>query len=257
MRRIGFALLALGLAAAPALRADTLNVTGDAYVNSNQPNSNSGGQSSMTVRIAQNGTILDAYARFDLSTLPASPVDKAVLRLWISKVPTPGTIEIAPVLEPWQESTITASTSPDVGAPVATLSVTSGDELHFVNVDLTSLVQDWASGALANNGLSLRGAGPEPIQVVFDTKESTTYSQAPELEVVLAGPPGPTGPPGPQGEPGPAGPEGPQGVQGPQGPQGPEGPQGAQGPQGNPGPTGPQGDVGPAGPQGPQGPQGV
>ena len=100
MRSIGLAVLALGLAAPLALRADTANVAGDAFVHSGQPNANLGAQSSMTVRIALNGTIQDAYAQFDLSALPpASTVDKAVLRLWVNKVSAPGTIEVLPVLD--------------------------------------------------------------------------------------------------------------------------------------------------------------
>jgi collagen triple helix repeat protein len=235
MRRIGFGLLTLGLSAAPALRADTVNVAGDAYVHSGQPNTNFGATPALTVRVAPNGTVLDAYARFDLSALaPANVVDKAVLRLWVNKVVVPGTIELVPVLEPWQEDAITANASPAAGTPVATFSVDGGDALHFVDVEVTSLVRDWTSGAMANNGLLLRGAGA--IHVAFDTKESTQYSHGLELEVALAGSPGPAGPQGPPGEQGPAGPEGPPGPQGAQGDAGAPGPQGPGGPQGVPGP---------------------
>lgn len=275
MRRIGLAVLVLGLTAVPWLRADTLNVAGDAHTSSTQPNSKFGLLPLMTVRSAPSGAILNSYTKFDLSALPPAPsVDKAVLRLWVGLVVTPGTIEVVPVLEPWQEGTITANSSPDLGSPITSFAVASGDFLHYIDVDVTALAQDWASGYLANNGLALRGVSPGSVNVVFDTKESILTSHGPELEVALAGggmpgPPGPPGLAGPQGDPGPQGIQGDPGVQGPtggtgpQGPAGPQGPQGLQGDpgqqgiQGPPGAQGAQGDPGPQGPAGPQGAQGV
>jgi hypothetical protein len=190
----------------------------------------------MTVRNGPSGPILNSYERFDLSALPDGPsVDKAVLRLWVNLVTSPGTIEVVPVLEPWQEGTITAASSPVVGAPVTSFDVGSGDSLRFITVDVTALVQDWASGNLDNHGLALRGVSPGAVNVIFETKESVLFSHGPELEVALAG----TGQPGPQGPPGPPGPRGIQGEPGPQGMQGDAGPQGIQGLQGLQGPAGP------------------
>jgi hypothetical protein len=145
----------------------------------------------------------------------------------VSQVTTPGTIEVVPVLEPWEEGTLTALSSPDLGSPVASFRVASGDALHFIDVDVTSLAQDWASGLLANNGLALRAVSPGSVNVVFDTKESVLTSHAAELEVALAG--GVAGPPGPQGPQGPAGPTGPRGLVGATGPTGPMGPMGPPG----------------------------
>jgi len=241
MRRIGFVTLALGLAVAPCIRADTLNVSGDAQTSSTQANFRFGLLPAMTVRSAPAGAILNSYTQFDLSALPTAPtVDKAVLRLFVAVVVTPGTIEVVPILEPWQEGTITGASSPALGSPITSFAVASGDSLHFVDVDVTTLVQDWASGYLANNGVALRGVSPGSVNVILDTKESILFSHAPELEVALAG----------DGLPGPPGPPGPQGPQGEPGPQGPQGLQGLQGLPGDPGPTGPLGPVGPQGPPG-------
>jgi hypothetical protein len=226
--------LALGLAAAvPCVRADTLEVAADAQTSYVQPNFRFVLLPGMAVRQGPSGAVLHSYARFDLAALPSNPaVEKAILRLWVLAAVTPGTIEVAPILEPWQEGSITAGSSPQLGSPIATFAVGSSDTLHFIDVDVTALVQDWASGALDNHGLALRGVGPGAVNVVFDTKESILTSHAPEVEVALAGTPGPPGPEGP------VGPTGPTGSQGPQGPAGPQGTTGAQGPQGPQGPPG-------------------
>lgn len=225
MRRIGTIALAVGLAGVPALRADTLHVAADAQTSSAQPGVRFGLFPLMTVRGGP-GPIYNSYLKFDLSALPDDPaVDKVVLRLWVDVVSAPGTIEVAPILEPWQEGSITAATSPDVGPPVASFTVSGADAFHFIDVDVTGLARDWARGLMDNHGLALRGAGS--VNVVFDTKESIVFSHPPELEVALAGTPGPQGPPGPTGPQGIQGVPGPQGAQGPAGPPGPQGPPGA------------------------------
>jgi len=202
----------LGFAAVPCVRADTLHVAADAQTSSVQDSVRFGLSPGMAVRQVATGPDLTSYARFDLGALPSDPaVQKAILRLWVSSMLSPGTIELLPVMEPWAESTITGATSPALGPPIATFALQDGDALHFIDVDVTALTQDWVSGALDNYGLAIRGVVSGAVNVVFDTKESIHTSHAPELEVALAsagapGPPGPQGPQGPQGETGPPGP---------------------------------------------------
>ena len=220
------------------------------------------------------------YVQFNLSTLPAgASVSKATLRLYLDAVYKPGSFDVYELDTAWNENTLTYSTAPPLG-PSATgshpISVSASSLRQYVLIDITPLVQNWMSGAVINNGvaLALTGGGGN---FSFDSKESAQTSQAPELEIVLAGngtqgPPGPAGPQGVAGPPGPQGLMGPNGVPGPAGPQGPAGPVGASGPvgpsgpQGSPGPAGPaglmgltgapgpQGNDGPAGPAGPAGP---
>jgi hypothetical protein len=207
----------VGLAGVSGTWADTLHVTADAQTTSSPPNLKLGLLPAMAVRQGPSGPVYSSYARFDLAALPDDPtVQKAILRLWVLAVVTPGTIEVVPVVAPWQERSITADTSPAMATPVASFAVESGDTLHFVDVDVTGLVQDWSRGLLDNHGLALRAAGSGAVNVLFDTKESILTSHAPELEVVLAdiGPPGPEGPQGEQGLPGEKGDTGDPGVPG-------------------------------------------
>lgn len=202
-------LAALGVVAGAG--ADTLHVAADAQTSSAQPALRLGLLPAMAVRSGGGGPVFTSYLRFDLSVLPANPaVQKATLRLWVFGVVTPGTIEVVPVAAPWQESTITAATAPALATTIATFAVEGGDALHFVDVDVTGLVKDWASGFADNRGLALRGPESGAVYVVFDTKESIVTSHPPELEVALDG----TGVPGPQGPQGPPGPQGPQGPPG-------------------------------------------
>ena len=261
--RVLLAVVFSGFAAVPAVRGDTVHVVADAHTSSALPAFRFGLLPSMAVRQAPNGPIHVGYARFTLSTLPEDgTVQKAVLRLWVLAVLTPGTIQVVPVVSPWTEATISGETSPVLGAPIASFAVESQDALHFVEVDVTGLVQDWASGALDNHGIALRGVDGGAVSALIDTKESILTSHAPELEVALAsaglpGPQGPAGPTGQQGDPGPQGVQGEPGIQGPPGPAGPQGIQGATGPEGIVGAPGPQGPIGPSGPVGSQGPPGT
>jgi hypothetical protein len=253
--------------------ADTLPVAADSQTNSASVRALAGNLPTLTVRSQATGGTLIPHAQFDLSALPANAtIAKAVLRVWASAVTKSGDVQVVPVMEPWSEAALSSSIAPALGASVATFRVELTSKRNYVSVDVTSLVQDWMSGALDNNGLAL--VGVVPVQVAINSKENAASSHPMELEVALTsvgpqGQDGAVGPQGPQGDPGPQGPVGPQGPTGPQGPQGdpgavgatgPQGATGAQGPQGAAGPAGPQGAVGPQGPVGPQGatgPQGT
>jgi collagen triple helix repeat protein len=235
MKRIGLAAVVLGLAAVANVRADTLHVAADAQTSSTQPNVRFGLFPAMSVRQGGGGPVLNGYMRFELSALPDNPeVQKATLRLFVFGVITAGTVEVVRIAAPWQEGTITAAASPALGNTIASFTVGTGDTLHFVDVDMTGVVQDWARGFSDNHGLALRSAEGGAVNVIFDSKESIVTSHAPELEVVVGGvgEQGPIGPPGTPGPPGPPGPQGPLGPAGPSGPQGPPGPEGAEGPAG-------------------------
>src|SRR5262245_26905076 len=108
----------LAFATLPAAGADTLTAAAAAQTSSAQPTLRFGALPVMAVRQGAKDAALVSYVRFDVSSLPSEPaVQSAVLRLWVRSVVTPGTIEVAPVLGPWQEGTITAGSAPELGAP--------------------------------------------------------------------------------------------------------------------------------------------
>jgi hypothetical protein len=190
MRHVRLLVVSSALSVVSPLAAETLHVAADAQTSSGEPTTPFGLVAGMTVRAGASGPVAISHARFELTPLPADPlVQKAVLRLWVRAVRSPGAIEVVPIAEAWQEANVTAATSPALGSPVATFSVARADALHFVTVDVTGLVADWVRGITDNHGLALRGSGSGAVDVTFATKEFRRVSSGghtPELEVLFA-----------------------------------------------------------------------
>jgi hypothetical protein len=173
-----------------------------------------------------------AFVKFQLeSSLPpsvaAANVSKATLKLYLSPGLAPsGSLNFYPVTSGWTESTLSAATTPTVGATPFAADVPLAPANSFLVVDVTELVQAWlngpSNGGIENNGIAIEAATPTTY-AVFDSKEDIFTSHEPRLEIVLLD----------------------SGPQRPQGPQGPAGPQGPVGAQGTPGATGPMGPAGP------------
>ncbi|MGI8772849.1 MAG: DNRLRE domain-containing protein [Acidobacteriaceae bacterium] len=208
----------------------------DTFSLSAQPNKNFGSQPLLVVQKGAN-----SYVRFNLGALPANAsVNKAVLRLYVDAVQQGGSFDAYEVNTAWSEGALTAGNAPAPGSSATgghPVTVAASSHGQFILLDITALLQNWMSGAVANNGLALALTGTSG-SFAFDSKESILTSHEPELLVALNGPAGPAGPQGQQG---------PQGLAGAAGLQGPAGPIGAFGPVG---PVGPQGQQGPAGPKG-------
>jgi Collagen triple helix repeat (20 copies) len=216
----------------------------DTYTASSSPSTNYG---TSTILAVQNG--VTSYIEFNLAGMPSgATVSKATLVLYVDAVTAAGSFDVYQLNRSWGEYTLKYSSAPALGAsatgghPVA---VTTANANNYLVIDITSLVQGWLNGSKVNYGVALAVTGTLAGSFSFDSKESTTYSHQPELDIFFNGPAGPQGAQGPQG---------PQGLTGSSGPQGPQGPTGASGSQGVPGPAG---AIGPQGPQGPAGTNGV
>jgi len=251
--RRSWKVLALSLLLAVPLLAQA-PPSADTFVSSTTPTLNYG--SSITL-IVGSGT--NSYMQFNLAGIPiGASVSKAMLRLYVDGFSKNGSFDVYQLNTSWSEGKLTYNNAPALGTSATgghPVSITSASWNQFLLIDITSLVQGWVNGTVANNGVALALTGSSGY-FSFDSKESLLTGNGPELEIALtglAGPPGPQGPAGPTGATGPAGPTGsagPQGVQGPQGPAGPQGTTGAAGPQGA---QGPQGLMGLTGAQGPAG----
>jgi len=229
-RLLRTALTALTILLAGVAAHAQLPATADSFVTSSSPATNYGTSSVLAV-----GPGTATYLGFDLSSLPpGATVQKATLVLFADSVTSSGRFDLFAVSENWTESSITYEHQPGHGAtllPGGRPVISAATLGQYVSVDVTSTVQQWASGSLPNYGFKLT-LFTATGSFGFDSKENTLTSHQPQLIVELAGEQGPAGPQGPQGNPGATGAQGPQGSTGATGSQGPAGPTGNTGPQG-------------------------
>jgi hypothetical protein len=173
-----------------AASADALDarLTNDTWADAANPDVRLGRTSTLAV-----GNGADAFVRFDFSTLPAGTVGgsvtKATLLLWVSAVASVGEIDLHPVIDPWNEETLTWNARPTIGStPAVTVAVTAALRERFLVVDVTGLVREWLDGSTMNRGIALvAGVATPDVSAQFDSKESTGTSHEPRLLVALAG----------------------------------------------------------------------
>jgi hypothetical protein len=253
-------LLAGAVLMLPGAQATEAPLVQDAYIALASPTTNFGSAPNLIIAPNSNGLV-----QFDLTSVPpTATISKAYLRLFVNKVTTGGTLDLALVTSGWNENTVTWNAPPTTGAVFASVPVSLANA--FILVDVTAQAQSWLAVPASNNGIQISTAG---ASVQLDTRENTGTSHVAALEITVLGPAGPSGPSGAAGATGPTGPIGSSGPQGPKGATGatgatgvagaagPLGPSGPSGPTGASGPTGVQGASGPVGPTGPSGPSGA
>jgi hypothetical protein len=187
MKRTCFVCLLLCLTTAfPGLLTSAyaqITPSADAYTNTADPTTNYGAATLLYV----NGATEIAYIQFNLSSIPTgASVSQATLKLYVNAITTGGTFNIDYVTGTWNERTIKSNLAPALGAAIATsgtLATTSKNQYILINV--TSAVQAWLSGSVANDGLAL--VANSTFNASFDSKENTTTSHPPEFDIVFAG----------------------------------------------------------------------
>lgn len=220
-----------------AAHATGVTLTGDAHVSSTRSATNFGTLANLYV-----GNGNTSLLQFDLTTLPtgltAGQISHATLTVFVNRVNTGGMVSLSPVTSAWSEPAVTYATIPSIGAPVN--GFTAAIAGQYVTLDVTSLVQGWATAPATNFGFALSSS---VANVLLDSKENDETGHAASLDITITSM-------GAQGLQGPAGVQGPQGIQGLAGTpgiQGIPGTAGATGAQGVPGPVGPAGPTGAAG----------
>jgi hypothetical protein len=176
-------LLALILLACTATYGQ-LTPVGDSYTNTATPTTNYGAKTLLDVESTQT-----TFIQFNLESIPSgytsADITKATLKLYVNAVTKAGSFNVDYVNGTWSESTITANLAPALGTTIqASIPLTTADKNQYILVDVTAAVQAWLSGT-ANDGIAL--VGNSPVNATFDSKESTTTSHPPELDIVFAG----------------------------------------------------------------------
>ncbi len=183
-RRLACSLLAtLVLLSLPAFAQFT--PSDDSYVNSKAATTNYGAAKTLDISSAGETT----FIRFDLTAVPSgytgSSIAKATLKLYVNTITTAGSFNVDLVNGTWTEGKIDNSNAPALGATIAaSVPLTTANKLDYVSIDITQAMVDWLNGT-ANDGIAL--VANSPLVAMFDSKETTTTSHPPELDIVFAG----------------------------------------------------------------------
>ncbi len=177
-------------------------VKDDAYITSASAGSNFGGNASLVVQTgtASGSNICNlgscSYIRFDLSRLPSGLtkdlVSKATVKLYLTAVTASGSfdvIEVGGTSQNWSESTLTYSAQPSSVVQVLQTGISvpsTSSKYQYIEVDITAAVKDWLSGTVYNNGIVIRPSSGSSISATFSSKEDSTYSHDPELNIVFS-----------------------------------------------------------------------
>jgi hypothetical protein len=175
-------LLAVILLAATAAYSQ-ITPLGDTYTNSADPTTNYGAGTTLSVDAAKE----IAYIQFNLASIPSgASVSQATLKLYVNGVTTAGAFELYAVNGTWTESGLTYDLAPALGSVIdSNVAITTADKNQYILIPVTATVQDWLTTPSSNFGVALVAVGS--FNATFDSKESTTTSHAPELDIVFAG----------------------------------------------------------------------
>ena len=156
---------------------------GDTYTNSADPTTNYGAQKTLDVDAAKEIT----YIQFNLASVPAgASISQATLKIYVNTVSTAGAFEIYAVNGAWTESALTYSLAPALGSVIdSNVPITTADKNQYILIPMTSTVQGWVTTPSSNNGIAL--VAVSSFNATFDSKETTTTSHPPELDIVFAG----------------------------------------------------------------------
>jgi hypothetical protein len=157
--------------------------SGDSYTNTADATTNYGANTLLDV----DGASQTTYIQFNLASIPTTAsVSQATLKLYVNGVIAAGSFNVDYINSSWSESTIDASNAPPLGSAIAAnVNVTTADKNQYILINVTSAVQAWLSGSETNNGLAL--VANSTFNATFDSKENTTTSHAPELDIAFAG----------------------------------------------------------------------
>jgi len=174
---------------AAAATVVTLHPAVDTYVDQDNPNANYPISTQLRVaRVTEFLTLRRSYLRFDLGGVPANAVvSGAELRLYLrSATGAVVTLGVYPVNASWSVSSISWNNQPAVGSVRASTAV--GTTVGWRSWTVTTLVQEWITGASTNYGISVRG--PEASSSEWDKSfDSAQGTNSPELIITYDVPP--------------------------------------------------------------------
>lgn len=127
-----------------------------------------------------------SFLKFDLASIPVAAVTNATLRLFVfSKTgAAPSPIVVNRVTTDFDINTVTYNTMPTFVPTGLYSDVTNDDVLQYVDIDITTLVNQWLAGTFPNYGIALTNPdgttsvhfGGKPIGPEWEPLLVVTYS---------------------------------------------------------------------------------
>jgi hypothetical protein len=168
-------------------------VTDDAYVLQAHGTNNYGSTQSLVLQSPGAYTLL----RFDASRLPvgvtANQITHATVKLFVTAVTNAGAFDLCQITAPWSEGTVTYNNLPGYANCISSAgNITKANTQNYIELDVTSFVQNWLlNGLTNNNGILLKPSIGSNISVSFDSKEAQQTSHDADLDAGITGPTGP------------------------------------------------------------------
>ena len=151
--------------------AGTINLplTDDAFIKGNDPDTNLGDRVNLYVH---NYGPKYTLVRFDAASIAGLDVADATLVLWLKSNYRGGEMSVHAITSSWNEATITWNNKPPAEAEataVAEIYDNYGFRTRFIEIDVTTAVQRWADGSLADAGFLI--VTSDAIKAGFESKE--------------------------------------------------------------------------------------
>ncbi|HHW00994.1 MAG TPA: DNRLRE domain-containing protein [Clostridiaceae bacterium] len=168
----------------------TINLPRTTFVSSAMPDNNNSFYPLLYTGTDPNFQNCISLLEVELPTLPVTTVDSAILQLSViaKSGDAPSPVVVNKVTSPFSAATVTYNTLPTYTATTSQISVTTTDLFKAVEIDITSLVNEWLNGTSQNFGIALtNNDGATVVQfannnIVYEPyfpKLTLTYSEAP------------------------------------------------------------------------------
>ena len=177
-----------------------LTPTDATYISNLNPNQVFGPAENLPVgQTSIPGNIYRSLIKFDTSLIPTgSLITNATLRLFLNDKTSPGinTLMINNNLSDFSQNTTTWNNAPPFESTAHSTPLNGGNVNNYIYVSVTDLVQEWYSGLVPNNGITLTTEETLNSLMNFWGYEDGNVPLWPTLIIEytsLIGPTGPTG----------------------------------------------------------------
>lgn len=166
----------------------SVNIPNTTFVSSAQPDNNLSFYPLMYTGTDPGFHNCISFLQITLPALPVTAVDSALLELAVivKTGAAASTVVVNGVTQPFDINTVTYNTSPTFTATSSQINIEASDLYQTVQIDVTSLVNGWLSGAYDNDGIALTNAdGTTLVEFATDNivyepyfpKLTLTYSE--------------------------------------------------------------------------------